>query len=83
MSEELDFAEAFNRLELWVSLRHADVLTDLDDQAAEMMAFAAGVLDYECPAVLPQIRLDTDGRPWPVHQGYQGCRAQPLERQHV
>jgi hypothetical protein len=60
MEHELDFADAFNRLELWVSLYHAEVLTSIDVKARELMAFAANALGYQCPDVLPQLRLDTE-----------------------
>jgi len=53
----MNFFEALARLELWVSLKHAERLTI--DQAAEMMAFVARLLRMQSPAVLPQVRLDT------------------------
>lgn len=61
----MNFAEAIERLEIWVSLTHANFIEGIDKLAREMMAFAAGELRMQCPASLPaQFRLDTEMEPY-------------------
>jgi len=61
----MNFIDAIERLEHWVSLMHADLIEGLDVLAKEMMAFAAKELRMQCPSVLPaQFRLDTEMEPY-------------------